>query len=175
MGVSRQWNGRLGKIDNCQVGVFASLCNDSGDSGIIDYRLFLPEKWIDDPERCDKAGIPVEHQVFKTKLELALEMVGSAVSENVGFGWIAADAFYGRDSKFLNTLDDSNLTFLADVPCNQNVYLSDPRSYLPRRKNKIGRKHTKLCSHIDPVKVESIFKELTKNHWSKINIKATTK
>ena len=175
VGVSRQWNGRLGKIDNCQVGVFASLCNDSGDSGIIDYRLFLPEKWINDPERCKKAGIPVERQVFKTKLELALEMVDSAVSENVEFGWIAADAFYGRDSKLLNTLDDSHLTFLADVPCNQNVYLSDPRPYLPRRKNLIGRKHTKLRSHVDPVKVKNIFKELTKNQWSKITIRGTTK
>ena len=87
----------------------------------------ISEKWINDPERCKKAGVPVEHQVFKTKLELALEMVDSAVSENVEFGWIAADAFYGRDSKLLNTLDDSHLTFLADVPCNQNVYLSDPR------------------------------------------------
>lgn len=175
VGVSRQWNGRLGKIDNCQVGVFASLCNGSGYSGIIDYRLFLPEKWIDDPIRCDKAGIPVEHQVFKTKLELALEMIDNAVSENVEFGWIATDAFYGRDSKFLNTLDDINLMFLADVPCNQNVYLSDPKPYLPRRKNKIGPKYTTLRSHIDPIKVETIFQELTKSQWTKINIRGTTK
>lgn len=175
VGVSRQWNGRLGKIDNCQVGVFASLCNDAGNSGIIDYRLFLPENWIDNSVRCDKAGIPVEKQVFKTKLELALEMVANAVSENVEFGWVAADAFYGRDSKFLNSLDDDKLLFLADVPCSQNVYLSDPRPYLPRRKNKIGRKHTQLRSHVEPVKVETIFKELTKNQWSKINVRGTTK
>lgn len=175
VGVSRQWNGRLGKIDNCQVGVFASLCNDYGNSSIIDYRLFLPQKWIDDPKRCDKTRIPEEHRIFKTKLELALDMVDSAISRNVQFGWIAADAFYGRDSKLLNILDDRSLTFVADIPCNHNVYLSDPKPYLPRRKNKIGPKHTTLRTHIDPIKVDTIFNQLTKNQWSGITIRETTK
>lgn len=174
VGVSRQWNGRLGKIDNCQVGVFASLCNGSG-SSIIDYRLFLPQKWIDDPKRCDKTKIPVEYRVFKTKLELALDMVDSAILRNVRFGWIAADAFYGRDSKLLYILDDRGLTFVADIPCNQSVYLSDPKPFLPRRKNKIGPKHTKLRSHIAPIRVDTIFQQLTKNQWSRINIRKTTK
>ena len=103
VGVSRQWNGRLGKIDNCQVGVFASLCNSTS-STLLDYRLFLPQEWIDDLQRCKRAGIPQHHRVFKTKLELAYEMIESAISRGVDFGWVAADAFYGRDSKLLNKL-----------------------------------------------------------------------
>ena len=56
-GVARQWNGRLGKVDNCQVGVFATLCR--GDMAtLIDARLYLPEDWCNDDERCKKAAIP---------------------------------------------------------------------------------------------------------------------
>ncbi|SEQ95292.1 DDE superfamily endonuclease [Nitrosomonas sp. Nm51] len=56
-GVSRQWNGRLGKVDNCQVGVFASLCQNSM-AGLVDVRLYLPEHWVSDSGRCKKAAIP---------------------------------------------------------------------------------------------------------------------
>lgn len=174
VGTSRQWNGRLGKIDNCQVGVFASLCNGSS-SSFIDYRLYLPQVWIDDPERCDKAKIPDEYRIFKTKLEIALEMIDTAISRNVAFGWVAADAFYGRDSKLLNALDDRGIKFVGDIPCNYKVYLNDPKPYLPRRKNKIGPKYTKLQFRTDPIKVETIFEQLTKKQWSNVTVRDTTK
>ncbi len=64
-GVSRQWNGRLGKVDNCQVGVFATLCRGEMAS-IIDTRLYLPEVWANDPERCTKAAIPEEAQCYQS-------------------------------------------------------------------------------------------------------------
>jgi SRSO17 transposase len=56
--VARQWNGRLGKVDNAQVGVFAALSDGNGGT-LIDARLYLPESWCEDPERCRKAKIPV--------------------------------------------------------------------------------------------------------------------
>jgi SRSO17 transposase len=56
-GVARQWSGRLGKVDSCQVGVFAGL-GCGGDITLTDERLFLPQDWIDAPKRCDRAGIP---------------------------------------------------------------------------------------------------------------------
>ena len=58
VGVARQWCGRLGKVDNCQVAVFAVL-TDGQRHAPVDMRLYLPQRWIEDPKRCDRAGIPV--------------------------------------------------------------------------------------------------------------------
>ncbi len=74
VGVARQWCGRLGKVDNCQVGVFTALGRDRRVT-LVDERLYLPEKWSDDPQRCEQAGIPEGGRCFKTKVVLALEMV----------------------------------------------------------------------------------------------------
>jgi hypothetical protein len=66
VGVARQWCGRLGKVENCQVGVFAALACRSNVT-LIDTRLYLPESWINNPERCRKAGIPEEFIVYQKK------------------------------------------------------------------------------------------------------------
>ena len=174
VGVSRQWNGRLGKIDNCQVGVYASLC-DGEHSSIIDYRLFIPEQWLQDTARCDKAGIPEDRRTYRTKIELAIEMVDGALSCGVRFGYVAADAFYGRDSKFLNALSERGLVFVTDIPNSHTVYLDDPRPYLPRRKNKIGPKYKKLQSRVVPVKVSLLHEQLTADQWNKVTVRNTTK
>jgi SRSO17 transposase len=174
VGVSRQWNGRLGKIDNCQVGVYASLC-DGTSSSIIDYRLFVPQEWIDDTKRCEKAGIPEDKRIYRTKIELALEMVDTAISRGVSFGYVAADAFYGRDSKFQNALNKRGLVFVMDIPSCHTVYLEDPKPYLPRRRNKIGPKYKNLQSKIDPVKVSQLFEELSEDQWEKVTVRNTTK
>jgi len=69
--VARQYAGVCGKVDNCQVAVYASLCNEENTT-IIGTSLFLPKKWIDDKVRCDKADIPLSKQVFQTKPQMAL-------------------------------------------------------------------------------------------------------
>ena len=91
-GVARQWNGRLGKVDNCQVGVFAALCHQ-GMAGLIDARLYLPEPehWAADAERCDKAAIPIEDQTCQSKCELALGLVKNVRERDVRFGCLAVD------------------------------------------------------------------------------------
>jgi SRSO17 transposase len=73
-GVARQWNGRLGKVDNCQVGVFAAVTRD-GVASVVDADLYLPEKWAKDTTRCEAVGVPEEAQTFRTKGEIALDMV----------------------------------------------------------------------------------------------------
>ena len=74
VGASRQYLGRLGKVPRGQVAVFGVLAKGLYATA-IDTRLYLPTEWTDDPQRCDKAGIPESEQVFKTKNELALEIV----------------------------------------------------------------------------------------------------
>ena len=76
MGVQRQYCGRLGKIENCQVGVFA--CLGRGDrAALVDFRLFLPEAWAADAARCAKVKVPAAQRVHRTKPELALEPSGA--------------------------------------------------------------------------------------------------
>lgn len=74
VGVSRQYAGVAGKVDNCQVGVYASLCNDT-QAALINERLFLPECWADDPERRQKAEIPPDERVHASKPQHALAMI----------------------------------------------------------------------------------------------------
>jgi len=98
VGVARQYSGNSGKVDNGQVGVFASLVQ--GDKvGIIDARLYLPEEWTDDRERCRKAGIPEDKMFFRTESGLGLEMILHAGRHGIGFGWVGGDGFYGHDPK----------------------------------------------------------------------------
>jgi SRSO17 transposase len=74
VGVSRQWNGRLGKLDNCQVGVYGALCRHD-QAVLIDTRLFLPESWTNDPDHCLEAGVPEDRLAHRKKAELALDLV----------------------------------------------------------------------------------------------------
>ncbi|MFN9861802.1 MAG: transposase [Bacteroidota bacterium] len=71
VGVSHQYNGNKGKLDNCQTGVYAALSRGNR-VGIINARLFLPDEWVNDVDRCAKAGIPKEAIVKKTKIELGI-------------------------------------------------------------------------------------------------------
>lgn len=94
VGVKRQYCGRLGKVDNCQVGVFLGYTNGKHRT-LIDERLYLPEDWADDPDRRRKCGVP-EDVIFKTKAELGLEMILDAKDRRVPFRWIGMDCFYGE-------------------------------------------------------------------------------
>jgi len=92
VGVGRQWCGQLGKVENCQVGVFAALgCGTK--ATLIDERLFLPEAWTQDPKRGQAAGIPASHCGFQRKHDLALEMIAHARQQGIGFAWVG---FAGR-------------------------------------------------------------------------------
>jgi len=137
-GVARQWNGRLGKVDNCQVGVFATLCR--GDlATLIDTRLYLPEAWCSDDARCQKAAIPKDERQFCSKSQLALAMLKSARQRGVQFGYVGIDGGYGKEPAFLRGVDEQGCRFVADVHCDQALYLQDPK---PRVSEGSGRGRT---------------------------------
>ena len=92
-GVGRQYTGSAGKITNCQVGVFASYVSQHGQA-FIDWALYLPKAWTDDPTRLAAAHVPDEVR-FATKPRLAVQMIGRAIAEGVPFAWVAADSIYG--------------------------------------------------------------------------------
>lgn len=125
VGVGRQWCGRLGKVENCQVAVFGALVN--GDKAVpIDHRLFLPERWALDEGRCEGAGIPADQRGLKSKCQLATEIIETAIENDVRFRWVGADAGYGKDPKFLGDLFGLGLDFVVDVHKDQKLWVTDP-------------------------------------------------
>ena len=130
-GVARQYNGRIGKVDNCQVGVFAALAAGSRVT-LVEGRLYLPQEWCDSPERCKTARIPAGQREFKSKARIALEMVRAQRSRNVRFNWVSIDGGYGKDPALLRALDADQETFVADAHSNQHIWEEDPRPAAPQ-------------------------------------------
>lgn len=130
VGVQRQYCGRLGKLENCQVGVFASL-GCGGRAALVDFRLFLPEAWVEDPARCAKARVPAAERVHRTKTELALSMVQAARERGSSHRWVGGDEVYGNNQAFTAALEDLGEVFLLDVASNLRVWGHDPRPQPP--------------------------------------------
>lgn len=174
VGVSRQWNGRLGKVDNCQVGVFAALSRGPF-ATLIDSRLYLPSKWTDDKARCDAVGVPTEAQHFKTKPELALEMVQYARELGIRYSWVGADGLYGNDPAFLRALDELGEVFLIDVHKDQQVYLEDPKPRVPESSPGRGRKSCRRQSKITPLRADQWVKQQPESAWRMVTLRESTK
>jgi len=131
VGVQRQYCGRLGKLENCQVGVFGCLGRESR-STLVDYRLFLPEAWAKDQARCTKAKIPPEHRVHRSKVALALEIVEQSRRRGLRFSWVGGDEVYGNSPALTDALEDMGETFLMDVRSTLQLSESDPSLHRPK-------------------------------------------
>jgi SRSO17 transposase len=171
VGVSRQYCGRLGKVDNCQVGVFLGYTSNSNRM-LLDKRLYLPEKWIEDKERRKKCGVP-ENIVFQTKAQLGLELIYKAIERKVPFGWIGMDSHYGQQPWLLDELASQRLVYIADIPCDSRAWLELPHTEIPLRKGDIGRNPTKLKADTQPTEVRQIASQLDSNQWHRMYIRDT--
>ena len=100
VGVARQYCGRLGKVANCQAGMFLAYVSPLG-RALVDKRLYLPVVWTSDAERCQAAGVPEERRRYRSKTELALEMVEQALDRgHLRAGWVAGDDAFGMSPSF---------------------------------------------------------------------------
>lgn len=175
VGVARQWNGRRGKIDNCQVGVFAALGRETR-ATLVDYRLYLPESWCEDAPRCKKLGIPESFCKFKTKSELALEMVRHQRQQGIQFAWVGADGGYGKEPAFLRGLNDMDEIFVVDVHKDQLIYLEDPQPVVPQKKNnKRGRNTTRYQAQTQAVRVDAWKESQPEAAWQRHKLRDSTK
>ena len=145
VGVQRQWSGRAGKIENCQVAVFACLAK-ADRMCLTDFRLFLPQSWAADTLRCAKAKIPAEHQRHQPKWQQALGMVKAAREKGLRFGWVGADSLYGATADFINGVEDLGEKFMADVHVTNRIWTARPMLEEPPAAAAKGRprKHRKL-------------------------------
>ena len=141
VGGGRQYNGRRGKVDFSQVGVFLSLAKD-GKHNWIDGELFLPEVWFDEAHQPlrEQLGVPAERR-FQTKLELFWQMVQRCQREGVPFAAVVMDGLYGQSFWLRQQLAQAHIEFYADVPANTQVYLSEPLIGIPQSHR--GAKATK--------------------------------
>ena len=116
VGVARQWCGRLGKIDNCQVGVYLGYVSRH-EHALVDRRLYLPQEWTQDQARLRKAGVPKDRWKHRTRQQLCLEMLAEHGS-SLPHAWIAGDDELGRPSNFRRDLHALGERYLLAVPSN---------------------------------------------------------
>lgn len=129
VGVARQWCGRLGKIDNCQVGVYLGYVARA-EHALVDFRLYLPKDWANDAKRRRKCGVPKSIQ-FRTRHELALEMLDEQ-GDLLPHSWIAGDDEMGRSTRFRCDLAARKERYLLAVPSNTTI--RDLRGEIPKGK-----------------------------------------
>jgi SRSO17 transposase len=133
-GVDRQHNGRLGKEDNCQVGVFLVGVTPGG-AALLDHGLYLPETWCEDTKACrdrrDKVHIP-EAVPFETKPQIAARLIRQTAALGVvDLDWITADEEYGRNGEFLDELETLGHRYVVEVPVTTTIWTEDPAACVP--------------------------------------------
>jgi SRSO17 transposase len=140
VGVHRQYSGTLGRTENCQVATSLHVAGEHG-SGCIGLRLYLPEAWTDDRERCSKAGVPEEVE-FKKKWELALDLLDQALSWGLAKKTVLADSGYGEVPEFRDRLVEKGLRYVVGVPSNHLIWQPGSNPRVPPRTGKVGRPRT---------------------------------
>ena len=118
--VQRQYSGTLGKVGNCQIGVSLSVCTED-QSLPLDFELYMPEKWAKDRARRKAFKVPAGLK-FRTKPEIALELIERALLDGVPAGPVVADSAYGDDSTFRETLDLLGMDYMLGVHGPTTVY-----------------------------------------------------
>lgn len=164
VGVARQYCGRLGKTDNCQVAVSLSLANDRG-SVPLDYRLYLPKEWTDDRRRCRAAGVPQEIE-FRTKGQIAREQIEAALKQGIVRGTVLADAAYGDETDFRDWLIEQQFDYVLAVRSATSVWWGKHQPAQARPAGR-GRPRTRLKrdARHQPICVLELARALPPKHW----------
>lgn len=164
VGVARQWCGRLGKVDNCQVAIYMGYVSGK-EHALVDTRLFLPKDWTQDKQRRKKAGVPKEVR-YKTRHQLCLEMLKQH-GEKLPHAWITGDDEMGRPYWFRKRLDAIEEQYMLAVPSNTQVrdLEVDPPAYCGR-----GRYPKRPWTRVD-----EWVGTLNQNNWIKVDVRDGSK
>jgi SRSO17 transposase len=178
-GAGRQHNGRLGKVDLSQVGVFLAYANLTHPDRLVwtwvDGELFLQEFWFT-PEMADlrkQLGIPPE-QKFETKIEKGWEMIQRVQAQGLPFEAVACDDLYGRSTWFRDQVAGAGLVYMADVPRNTQVYLEQPVLGVPERKpGNRGPKPTRIqvLNGVMPFPVHRVARRADTT-WARVRVRS---
>jgi SRSO17 transposase len=168
VGVKRQYSGTLGRVENCQIGVFLGYHATKGHT-LVDRRLFVPEEWADDRPRRQAAGVP-EGVIFRTKPELALAMVADAVVAGLPFRWVTGDSVYGDSPSFCQGVRALEKWYVLDSSADARVWTSQPEVIPPGRKPRRGRVTTKPKVTTKPVRVDEVVAGLSPGVWRRVTV-----
>jgi SRSO17 transposase len=179
VGVARQYCGTLGKVENCQVGVFAAYASRHG-YALLDKRLFLPEEWWSDAyaPRRTKCKVPTE-LTFHTKPQLAADMLRALHDEGIlSFKYVVADCLYGNSPDFLAAVEGyPELVYLVAIPAETRCWLQGPviehKQY--RYKGEVRTKRQVVPKDRQPPSVEAIAKGIPGCFWYRRTVSEGTK
>ena len=174
-GAAKQYNGRLGKVETSQVGVLLSYVNLTVAAGFWTWltgKLFLPEAWFEasHQKRRKRLGIP-ESLRFKTKVELAWDGIAEVIAGGLLFEMVGFDSLYGRSGWLRAQVRQANQRYMAEVPADTTVYLTQPTLGLPARHGKRGRQPTRVQVLAgEAVRADSLREAMT---WQRLRVRAT--
>lgn len=168
VGVKRQYSGTLGRVENCQIGVFLGYHAAKGHT-LVDRRLFLPEEWANDGPRRQAAGVP-EGVIFRTKPELALAMVADAVAGGLPFRWVTGDSVYGDSPSFCQGVRALEKWYVLDSSSDARVWTSQPEVLAPGREPTRGRATTKPKVTTKPLRVDEVVAGLPPAAWRRVTV-----
>jgi SRSO17 transposase len=179
IGVARQYCGTIGKVDNCQVGVFAAYTSGQGYS-LIDKRLYIPEKWFADEYRIrrEKCGLPKD-TTFRTKPELASDMLREICSENIlPFKYVLADSVYGMSPDFIEAVEAiPGVTYFVSVTKKTQCWLKKPLT-INQKYRWGGQTKTRTIvadSAGKPISVSELAKNIHDYFWYRRTVSEGTK
>ncbi len=162
VGVKPQYCGQLGKEANCQVAVSLSIANHFA-SLPVGYRLYLPKEWAEDRARRDRAGVPEDIR-FKTKQQIALELIERAHASGLALGVLLMDLDYGRDSRLRASVSALGLSYVAGIQPNVLMWAPGTGPKRPgKRLNNTGRR-----DEPDLISAKEVMLGLPKHAWRTI-------
>lgn len=169
-GVGRQHNGRLGKIEMSQVGVFLSLVTPQVNTW-IDGELFIPAHWFEDQSagKRKEVGIP-NQRIFQTKPELGWQMIQRVQARGIPFQAILMDSLYGRNEALRQQLDYAQIEYYGDVPANTQVYLQQPNIVYPLTKKRGVPSKNPVIAGADAYEVQAVGQQSTLS-WETIRLR----
>ncbi len=164
VGVARQYCGTLGKVANCQLAVSLHWSSEEASCPIL-WRLYLPKEWLEDAARAEEVKLP-PGTVYRSKTELALELIDQALAWELPRLPVVADSFYGNDFDFRQQLRARQLTYGVEVEPSTVVWRQDPNRPLPPPK-KTGRprRYPPLASFPRPQDLRAVAEQLPASAW----------
>jgi SRSO17 transposase len=178
-GVARQYCGSVGKVEHCQVGVFAAYASPSGYC-LLDRRLFIPEKWFTDEyaARRKKCNFP-ETLKFKTKPQLAAEMFRELEKQDeLPFKFVVADSLYGSSPEFIEAVENCvGVTYFVSIPHDTLCWLKQPitRKKLYKYKGEIRSKLVVEQTEDKPISVKTVAENINDYFWYRRKVSEGTK
>ena len=174
-GVQRQYGGALGKTANCQLAVSLHRADEAaGTSQPLSWRLFLPESWVDDPTRCQRAGVP-PGLIHHSKQDLALGLLDQALGWQSPAGVVLADEAYGGSFEWRAALRQRHLFYCVRVPWTTTAWQEEPRFGEPAPVRRGFRAKRGPLLSPEPKTLLAIAQALPASAWKRVTWRQGTK